>query len=321
MNPQATWLDALPPSVARSAEVDVGTPIHLGGPSEPAVAFVRSGLVSLHTGRLSLGQAGPGELVGAECLAGEAQREFEAHVAAPSALVVLDPEGLTWVAEHEPVAARQLELSALGSLARRLAEVDHLIAEEAQLLVAEMPTGWAQSLPELGDPPAPEPGTGSGTAVSHGFEALASTLLARFAQFVRPVRLRQGETLVLEGEQGRCVYLMYAGRIDVVRALDPHGLVVRLARLGPEAIVGVGAAETGGRHSATATAVTPVRALRIDNEVWRTLTRLPSPEGTALRRAAVGSLARAYPAARDLVDSTDRRLRAAIHDRLYPDAH
>jgi hypothetical protein len=73
-------------------------------------------------------------------------------------------------------------------------------------------------------------------------------------------RLRRGEELVREGEEGGELFLLFDGVLEVER----DGAVI--AQLGPGAIVGEAALLSGGRRTATLRAVTPVRVAVVPHD-------------------------------------------------------
>jgi CRP-like cAMP-binding protein len=83
-------------------------------------------------------------------------------------------------------------------------------------------------------------------------------------------RLRPGEELVRQGDEGGEVFLLFDGVLDVERDGES------VARLGPGAVVGESAMVSGGRRNATLRAVTPVRVAvvpgeQVDREALATL--------------------------------------------------
>ena len=83
-------------------------------------------------------------------------------------------------------------------------------------------------------------------------------------------RLRRGEELVRQGDEGGELFLLFDGVLEVER----DGEVI--ARLGPGAVVGEAALLSGGARNATLRAVTPVRVAavpgdRIDREALAAL--------------------------------------------------
>ncbi len=76
------------------------------------------------------------------------------------------------------------------------------------------------------------------------------------SQRLKPVRFRQGETIIREGAQGDEVYFIESGRVQVVRGEGPGALL--LAELGAGDVVGEMALLTGRPRSATVSAISDI---------------------------------------------------------------
>ena len=79
---------------------------------------------------------------------------------------------------------------------------------------------------------------------------------------------RDGEEICREGEAGKCMFVIQAGEVEVVRRTD--GDVARLARLGAGDFFGEMALFGGDLRSATVRAIGEARVLTVDK---RTLLR------------------------------------------------
>lgn len=90
---------------------------------------------------------------------------------------------------------------------------------------------------------------------------------------------RDGEAIVHEGDEGDCMYVVQAGRADVVeRAADGE---VRLATLGPGDFFGEMALFDRETRSATVRAVGEVRMLTVDKRTF--LARIHEDPSLAVR--------------------------------------
>ena len=76
----------------------------------------------------------------------------------------------------------------------------------------------------------------------------------------------QGETIVLQGDEGSCMYVIQDGEVEVVRSHD--GTTVRLAILGPGDIFGELSLFGNGRRSATVRALGDVRIVTVDRNTF-----------------------------------------------------
>lgn len=117
-----------------------------------------------------------------------------------------------------------------------------------------------------------------------GASAAAHRELAAVAT---PVELTTGTALVQQGEPGDALYIIVAGRLDVLFELD-SGEQQTLASLGPGDCVGEMALLTKDARSATVVARTPAVALRIaESEFAEVLARHPALRAHVLAVAAL----------------------------------
>jgi hypothetical protein len=91
------------------------------------------------------------------------------------------------------------------------------------------------------------------TAAETALERELSTLVMRGGAKPRIRKVKEGDVLVREGDEGTDVYLL----LDGVLGVEVGG--ERLAELGPGALLGERALLEGGRRTATLTALTPCR--------------------------------------------------------------
>jgi CRP-like cAMP-binding protein len=82
---------------------------------------------------------------------------------------------------------------------------------------------------------------------------LSSSQLEDVSRRLSPVRFRQGETIILEGDPGYEMYFIESGRVRVVRGSGPNAIL--LAELGAGDLFGEMALLTGKPRSATVTAL------------------------------------------------------------------
>jgi cyclic nucleotide-binding protein len=91
------------------------------------------------------------------------------------------------------------------------------------------------------------------TAVESELERELSTSIMREGKKLERRQLEQGEALVTEGEEGRDLFLLLDGVVDIEVNGD------RIAEIGPGALLGERALLEGGKRTATVWAKTPVR--------------------------------------------------------------
>jgi hypothetical protein len=98
------------------------------------------------------------------------------------------------------------------------------------------------------------------TAVESELERELSASLMRAGNELQRRKFEQGEALITEGDEGRELFLLLDGVVDIEVNGD------RVAEIGPGALLGERALLEGGRRTATVWAKTPVRAAVIPPE-------------------------------------------------------
>jgi len=93
------------------------------------------------------------------------------------------------------------------------------------------------------------------TAVESGLERKLSLSIMREGKELERRNLEQGEALVNEGEEGRELFLLLDGIVDIEVNGDP------VAEIGPGALLGERALLEGGKRTATIWATTPIRVV------------------------------------------------------------
>jgi small-conductance mechanosensitive channel len=109
-------------------------------------------------------------------------------------------------------------------------------------------------------------------AASDVFGSLAPQERDQFADHFLSTRHEQGETLLREGEMPDAVFLLAGGTVELSRGSGVNRRAV--LRASPGDSVGMRALITGNPLSATATALTPVTAYRLDRDAIATVLRV-----------------------------------------------
>lgn len=99
------------------------------------------------------------------------------------------------------------------------------------------------------------------------FDALNDEEAAALAERVRVERFFEGETIVRQGSPGDSMYILDAGRVEVV--VSSEGRSERIAELGATAMFGEMALMTGADRTATVRALEPVHCFVIDKKALR----------------------------------------------------
>jgi CRP-like cAMP-binding protein len=107
--------------------------------------------------------------------------------------------------------------------------------------------------------------------------------LAELARILRPRDVPTGEILWREGDEGMAMLLIVDGLVSVSLRL-PGDRAVEVASLGPGEVLGEIPLLDGGRHSATARVVEPVRLLSLSRADFAALVSRSHPTAFALKR-------------------------------------
>ena len=98
--------------------------------------------------------------------------------------------------------------------------------------------------------------------------------MARFENDVEEVDFAPGDVLFRQGETGTFFFIIQLGQVEIYR--DVNGKVSTLATLGPTDSVGEFAAIDKKPRSASARAMTPVKAVKISEQAYaHLLSELP----------------------------------------------
>ncbi len=141
-------------------------------------------------------------------------------------------------------------------------------------------------------------------ATFHVFEGLDPDELASLGEQATSVLVPAGQALFRQGELGSSLYLLDAGRIEVLVGED-GGPDYQLAILGPGAILGEGAVLVDAARTATAVALTDARLWEISRSTFRGAIESGRRWAVVLLLAIAGALA-------ERLANVDARLLAVI---------
>lgn len=258
-------------------EVAADAALWLHGERAEELALVVRGRLAVTVAGVPLGEVGEGELVGeASAFFGD-WRTATLTATAPSSLLVLDSRKLpTLRAEHPAVYDALLEHT-LVTLARRVADVDRLIARKAAgdgAAPSRQQPGVLQQLVKrlLGPPPSRPVPLGAVLRKLPALGGAEAEVLAALEAAMTAHRLPAGEVLVLEGEPGSSVFLLADGCVEVIRGVRGRRGET-LATLAPGALLGTGSLLLGERRNASCVAAdtTEVQVWELTREAHRAL--------------------------------------------------
>lgn len=219
------------------------------------MAYVLEGELEVWTGETRLGRIGANELVGEAGFWPGQLRTAAVSAGERCRLLVLSRGSLPQLRTDHQVLYDRLLNTALKSLARRVRSVDQDIAVKARGSrdqPEERSRKWWQKVVDQirgadpGDPPPAE-------AVLRRLPALRgcpSPVMMRIKRALKARSFRQGEAVFLEQDTGQDLFLVAAGRIEVLR--NARGdRAIELATLNAGALFGTGCWLLGGHRNAS----------------------------------------------------------------------
>ncbi len=113
-------------------------------------------------------------------------------------------------------------------------------------------------------PPTKIPSQADLLEESEWFGVLEPEDRALLAERLREVSLRTGESLISQDEEPQAVFIIVSGAVEISDGASESKRII--TRMGPASSLGAIGMITGAPYAANATALTPVRAYRLDKE-------------------------------------------------------
>lgn len=241
--------------LATERVLPAGIPLWEDGSDADELAFVVDGELAARVGDAELGRIHRGEMVGEASAWVGGRRTAEVVAVEETRLLVLKRKDLPVLKQkYVRVYDRMLD-GALHAVARRIRTVDLDIAKRAAGTLDrpenKEPSWWRKLIssmqgPGVGDAPLAD----VPLRMLPALKGRPGPTLLRLKRALVAKSYRKGEAVFLQDEDGRSVYLVAAGRIDVIRNVK-GGRAVPLASLGLGGLFGTGAAILGGERSAS----------------------------------------------------------------------
>lgn len=294
-------LDGEPLAVAlaafRSFEVGAGEVLLEEGEPDRSMILLLSGELSVSLAGVELARVMPGEVVGEMALFGTFDRRSATitTVTGPTHFLVIDEEGLRYLRVQDNPASRSLEAVAVQTIARRLRDLDFLIAQTAEGqqdmprpprgLLSRLATALGAGRPS-GGPPEPIEVLNA----TSGFAGRDPQVLVNIASRMQVVSAPKDAIILEEGTSGDDAFVIAEGKVAVY-CRTVSGKVQRVAVLGPGHLFGHVSLADARVRTATCTALEPVYLLRIPGEAFRSLVMEQTSEGRCFRRGVIDALA------------------------------
>ncbi|MCY1058619.1 cyclic nucleotide-binding domain-containing protein [Nannocystis sp. SCPEA4] len=276
------------------------------------LALVHAGSLDVIVNGTVIGKVGVGELIGetAIFLSG-AVRMATLRASRPTQVLALPSAALQQLrAAGSPVYDALLR-HALVTAAGRCRELDRQIAQVRQgnfavPLAPEKAGFFSRLWQRVRQPPVTaiacpplEELLAQHPVLAHSSEAVRAALVAAFT----PRPFRRGDVVCRQGAEDDQVYVLAAGKADVMREIEASGSALLLARFEPGTIFGVFAFASGGPRTASIVATEDGWAYAMDGAAYRAL----APEAQTLWMEAMLAVLLGQCRAADLA------LHAAIH--------
>jgi len=253
---------------------------------------VKSGALEVRIGGVTVGQAGPGDLVGEMALFRDSARGATVVALEASEILVLSRSNYEALRDVVHPVAQRIETHTISLQVRRLLEVGARIAALARgQRLSETPSG-----PSLFKAFRAQFGS-AGLFSSEGvdpvatmqmsplFHGAAEAALVQIAELFVERAYAEGTLLCREGELGTRMFLLDEGEVDVVLA-TPEG-PQHAATLVPGAAFGMVSLAHGGNRMATCVAKSRVIVHELDADGWSKLIAHPYGAGSTFRRAMI----------------------------------
>ena len=219
------------------------------------LAFVVQGELAARVGDAELGRIHRGEMVGEASAWVGGRRTAEVVAIEQTTLLVLKRKDLPVLKQKFVRVYDRMLDGALHAVARRIRNVDLDIATRAAGSLDrpenKEPSWWRKLVasmqgPSVGDAPLAD----VPLRMLPALQGKPGPTLLRLKRALVAKSYRKGEAVFLQDDEGRSVFLVAAGRIDVIRNVR-GGKAVPLASLGLGGLFGTGAAILGGQRNAS----------------------------------------------------------------------
>ena len=270
-----------------------------------AVAWVIDGELAVGVNGVEVGRVFPEELVGEMCLFEEGGRGAEVKAVMPSRLLVIERTGYEALARAGNQVAKVLEQVAVHGTGRKLRATERRLAGEsimssrARMRDADA-QGVAIRLAEFASALRPLPADphaqGAVEVLSQTpvFGHMGQSFLQYLAEKMSLREYGPGQPLTVQGDAGQEMFVLAAGRVDLLLATADKAQLVLLDDLHPGDVFGLTSLFSGSARAASAVALGPVTALVLDARLANALMDTDKPIGRAFRiamvRALMGSL-------------------------------
>jgi len=240
--------------VAQERVIQGGIQLWGDGDDATELGVVVEGELVARVGDAELGRIRRGEMIGEAAAWFGGRRTAEVAAVTQSRLLVM-PRSALGVLEAEHLPVYDLLLSAgLHAMARRIRDVDLDIAKRADGTTERPDRGvrpWWKRVAEslrgsnAGDPPPVE----STLRLLGALKGCPAPVMVRLKKALAPQSFQKDEAVILQGDEGTSVYVVAAGRIDILRNVRGDK-ATPLASLGPGGLFGTNAAILKARRNA-----------------------------------------------------------------------
>lgn len=285
-----------------------GTTVLQAGAAGTSVLALIDGALEVRSGGVALATVHPGELVGELALFDASPRTADVVALVPSRVLEIPRAAYEELRDTAHPVAANLERVVTVQQASRLRQMDDRIAQLSRggPRRSRLPGQdfFARVTAAFGRGGRFDPIGVDGAAAwraSGLMDDVPDQVLVELASRFAVRVCGSGHMLTTEGQPGDDLWLIEAGRVDVLVATDDDAVQV-LSEVGPGALIGAAALVDGGSRTASCVATSRVVALQLDREGWDELGHDPTLLGSALRRAMIRALASQLAGANAMVE-------------------
>ncbi len=281
------------------------------GDDDLTMAFVTSGAVQLFDGDVRIGNVGSRDMLGEIELFGQMPRVATAVASGPVHLGVLAYEHYLHLCDRGNPAVFNLERHAVRRLAERMRWFDDSILERSQGVAFEIVERSRGFLGRLFGQRVPSVDVTAALALSPLFDWADAGVLQALGQEFTVQRFPAGHVLCRQGQIADRMYLIVAGRVDVVLVSGP-GTAEMIATLGEGQACGEASLSQHTPRSATYVCRDDVVALELTRVNYDVLFSLDDALGSTFRQGVLRNMIA-------LLLATQRRFAEIEHHRSHRD--
>jgi CRP-like cAMP-binding protein len=278
-------------------EMEYGAALMEEGDEDASLICILEGEVEIKTGKVDLGRAGPGQIIGEMALFGSGLRTATVKTVSDCTFLMLDRAGYESLRDKGNPIAHRLEDIALQQLVGRLRDINKRIgklSEGTRAAAATPNAGILRNLARLF-------GGGGGRGFAFGvdpvavlkksslFEGASDAALAEVGARFSKSSFSTGHFICTQGEYGHEMFIVASGLVEVLMAVDDTK-VEPLATLDVGDAFGMASVIEDVPRMASCVAKERSVCLSLGRDEFRKLIAQEDAAGSAMRIAVIKSM-------------------------------